>query len=311
MMQSEVQQDLDLIHHGGGGYDPLDHMRKLHGAGVSHGHHVSAEGEHLLSPGQDPHSDAVYNAMHDSSSAIHIYAGQTSTALKERDLVWAPRAMPFGYQMQKGVVHRVHHAGNATTVTVQFLSDQHRDRYPLDRVEPIRDITPTYPAIRIHPGARMPTAREVQGLEEEERRAAQMGLPPPPFPPGFSLEDPSKTHERHVTKVQRWGLPEPTLDALRNRSIPQMQVHGYYQKHFYSNLYDNNFYKTQDHVVSVTGHVHNLSMPDMGVPRPGPGIEPPEMYVVGHRYIPLEGPPYEMMDDGRWTRMRAPQYVEL
>merc|ERR1719267_5828 len=35
-----------------------------------------------------------------------------------------------------------------------------------------------------------------------------------------------------------WGIPEPTLAALKNRSIPANEVTGEYGRHFYSNLYE-------------------------------------------------------------------------
>merc|ERR1719440_445741 len=151
-----------------------------------------------------------------------------------------------------------------------------------DQVEKIDDFEPQYPTVRMHPGAKMPTAREVQYLEAEMSYAQARGLPQPPMPAGFSIEDPSKLKEKHISRVQHWGIAEPTLDALRNRSLPTPMIRGYYHRHFYSNLYANNFYRGQD-FSQFEDHEHH---PDMGV--------------VGQRHYPLDGPPVELKDDGMW-----------
>mmetsp|Transcript_112174 Transcript_112174/g.194475 ORF Transcript_112174/g.194475 Transcript_112174/m.194475 type:complete len:291 (+) Transcript_112174:101-973(+) len=249
-------------------------------------------------------NDAVFEAMHDSSSAQHIYLGVQDGALKELDLCWAPRPMPWGYIKDKAVVHRVHDDVDGMTVTVQFLSDQHRIRLPPEECKPIRDFTPMYPTVRIHPAARLPTPAEVDRLEQEKQYAAERGLPQPPYPPGFSLEDESQTHETHVSKVPRWGIPEPTLDALRNRSLAPYQITGVYGPHFYSKLYENNFYYKKDVKVARDGHVENYKYSDYDQ-------EDPTTLIVGARYIPLNGPPEELTDNGTWRKVKRTHRLRL
>merc|ERR1712190_512085 len=116
---------------------------------------------------------------------------------------------PLGeWQLGRGVIHRVNR--DDMTVTVQFLPDQHRCRLPWMSVRPIPFITPTYPTVKLAPGQRLPSRYEIEQREERANRMRQ---------------DLSIPH-----------------DALRNRSIPASQVTGEYRKHFYTNLYKNNFY---------------------------------------------------------------------
>lgn len=209
----------------------------------------------------------------------------------------------------EGVVHRVHHENNENTVTIQFPRrigkqptglEQHRIRVPIDSVTKIQDFEPVYPTVRIHPGANIPTAQEVQLMEAEQQRAAHMGLPRPPMPPGFALEDPRLLHQKHVVREQRWGIAEPTLDALRNRSIPAYDVTGRYGRHFYSGLYENNFYPSRGHLVQDTGMVE------------GADSEVSDL-TAGNKYYPLFGPGLELQEDGSWRPMKEPysKQVEL
>lgn len=210
--------------------------------------------------------------------------------IKELDRVWAPRHMPWGREEQIGIVHRIH----GDIATIQFPSDQHRIRLPVKDIldKKMEDFEPKYPTVRMHPGSRMPTAKEVQLLEYETKLAVRNNLPPPPLPPGFEFEDPRDLKTKHVSRVQHWGISEPTLDALRNRSLPSSQVAGYYDQHFYSNLYDNNFYRDfRGGYAYHRGHDEEHHH-EHGVP--------------GERYYPLDGPPVEMMEDGTWRIIQDP-----
>eukprot|EP00913_Durusdinium_trenchii_P023203 g21782.t1 len=85
-----------------------------------------------------------------------IYGGKTSSqpkdpVLRELNLVKVQRPLPQGgFQEDLGVVHRVH--AEDGTVTVQFLSDQHRLRVPTNQANLVQTITPSYPKIRLKPG---------------------------------------------------------------------------------------------------------------------------------------------------------------
>lgn len=206
--------------------------------------------------------------------------------LRELDRVWAPRNTPWGTQPQIAIVHRIH----GEIITVQFPTDQHRVRLHADEIQKDEVMEPQYDTVRMHPGAKMPSAKEVQLWTHEKERAERMGTSPPPLPPGFMIEDPKLLRDRHITRVQHWGISEPTLDALRNRSLPASRINGVYDQHFYSKLYANNFYR------------------DQGVARGGPGgyvEQDPSMFqqqdaVPGQVYKPLDGPPMQFCEDGVW-----------
>jgi len=110
----------------------------------------------------------------------------------------------------------------------------------------------------------------------------------------YELLDNSKVHERRIEKVQQWGIPEPTLDALRNRSIPMYQVTGNYGRHFYTGLYENNFYAGTDYRLANRNNLDDSFMYDTE-----------DVTIVGHRYIPLEGPELDLMPDGKWRAVRG------
>lgn len=183
-----------------------------------------------------------------SSAAVeNIYGGVASAHPKELQLVQAWRQWPRGdWQLATGVVHRVHEEDR--TVTVQFVPDQHRARVPWSSCQPFLDITPEYPEIRLGQNERLPTRAEILEREENANRMRQqMGIAPDAPLPG-ALESNLKPGERKgpdgriVVRSQDWGIPATTLDALRNRSIPPSQVTGVPGQHFYSKLYENQFY---------------------------------------------------------------------
>mmetsp|Transcript_64604 Transcript_64604/g.140628 ORF Transcript_64604/g.140628 Transcript_64604/m.140628 type:complete len:438 (-) Transcript_64604:50-1363(-) len=225
-----------------------------------HLHHQEEVLEHALADDfKQPweQKNAVAAALHKGGFAEHVYGGDVGTQLQELQLVkaWRPRPPLGQMQLATGVIHRVHHEDR--TVTVQFPDDQHRVRIPFDSVKPMLDITPEYPTVRLQPGQNPPTPSQLERRHEQEAQMLQMGITPAPWAdsePSGAGAMVSKREEQ----VQRWGIPATTLDALRNRSIPAYQVNGEYGKHFYTNLYKNNFYfqKESGHrKVSESGHI--------------------------------------------------------
>ncbi|CAJ1368784.1 unnamed protein product [Effrenium voratum] len=174
-----------------------------------------------------------------------IYGGQTSSRPKELSLVKVQRPLPSGgYAEDLGVVHRVH--AEDDTLTVQFVSDQHRLRVPTGQALLVQPVTPNYPKTRLKPGERLPTKGQVDrreaALEVERRR---LGLPQGALLPHQEEESNQLNQGEHrgedgVVRISadHWGIPAPTLDALKNRSIPPSEVTGIYSRHFYTNLYD-------------------------------------------------------------------------
>eukprot|EP00434_Breviolum_minutum_P027488 symbB.v1.2.024305.t1/scaffold2280.1/size83482/3 len=172
-----------------------------------------------------------------------IYGGQTSSRPKELSLVKVHRPLPQGgFADEIGVVHRVH--AEDDTVTVQFPNDQHRLRIPTNQAALVQSVTPTYPKIRLKPGERLPNRSQLDRREkelEEERR--KLGLPQGAMLPWQEADHLNKGEHRDEDGVVRisgdhWGIPTPTLDALKNRSIPPDEVTGVYGRHFYSRLYE-------------------------------------------------------------------------
>mmetsp|Transcript_72682 Transcript_72682/g.189575 ORF Transcript_72682/g.189575 Transcript_72682/m.189575 type:complete len:315 (-) Transcript_72682:91-1035(-) len=232
--------------------------------------------------------------MHQGGEEV-VYGGMVSAEPQELQLVRAWRPTPLGeWEIGTGVVHRVHKENQ--TITVQFLPDQHRCRLPFASVKPILDITPTYPKVRLMPGERLPTRTELLAREQEAHARRQaLGIPPEQPLPGD--EDPNSLragetlneHGHPVVKEDRWGIPGPTLDALRNYSIPGLQVGSEYGSHFYSKLYSNNFYSQAPQMVTSTGHVGVDERKHMA------------QHILSHRYIPLEGPELEQdLRTGSW-----------
>jgi hypothetical protein len=210
-------------------------------------------------------------------------------------LVHAYRITPYGeWQLEQAVIHKMWEP--ADILEVQFISDQHRCRLPFRSVRPVLDITPKYPPVRLGPGERVPTRVEI---EERERKAdglrRALGLPVDAPLPGTLMEEkdtlrPGETMEngRVTMQIPRWGIPGTTLDALRNRSIPCHQVGAVYGRHFYTNLYQNKFYPQEQRHVRPAGEQSWV------------GDKAPQR-VVGHRYVPLDGP--ELVQDlatGDW-----------
>lgn len=233
---------------------------------------------------------------------VTVFDHKEGTNPRERMLVMAWRPTPFGqWQLAQAVVHRAHYHEHPVTVTVQFTSDQHRCRLPWVSCKPQSD-APEYPTVHLAPGERVPTRAEIlQKEQEQDALRWQMGLQPNDPLPGD--EDPFEPAQRSLNERNRqyvltdhWGIPAPTLDALRNRSVPNSQLTGTYGQHFYSNLYKNDFYPATKHAVSETGqlaraqhHANTHHAPQS------------EQRVVSHRYVPLSGPSLEMdMDNGEW-----------
>lgn len=252
----------------------------------------------------DP-NDAVQREMHMHSGSVDqvIYGGAHSSEPEELQLVRAWRLSHSGeWTMGTGVIHRVHQEDR--TVTVQFLPDQHRCRLPFMSVKPVHNITPTYPVVRLGPGERLPSRAELLAREKEAhaRRQALQISPHAPLP---GAEDPNSLrageilneHGVPTMRENRWGIPGPTLDALRNRSIPALQVTGPYGPHFYTKLYSNNFYPQEGQMVSSSGHV--------GLKERHPNDEP---HIISHRYIPLDGPELDQdLRTGAWQLARGQQ----
>lgn len=226
-------------------------------------------------------NDPIQRALHDGHNAVeHVYGGAESADLQERDLVKAWRPIPGGpMQMGFGVVHRLHPEDG--TVTVQFVPDQNRARLPFSAVMKVQFFTPQYPVVHLQPGQKMPTPAEIKAREEQEAVVRRnLGLPPDAPLDQFGETADTKARKEYG---QRWGIPAPTLDALRNRSIPAYQVTGTYGAHFYTNLYKNNFYPQKMHNVSASGHV--------GVDGYGAGAKSiAELYGGGQGQGPAGGP---------------------
>mmetsp|Transcript_15886 Transcript_15886/g.32233 ORF Transcript_15886/g.32233 Transcript_15886/m.32233 type:complete len:305 (-) Transcript_15886:100-1014(-) len=243
-------------------------------------------------------NDLVERELHnDNPEVSHVYGGAMSAAPQEGQIVQAWRPTPWGeWQLGKGVIHRVHQ--DDRTVTVQFVPDQHRVRTGFMNVKPLFDYTPEYPEVRLAPGERLPTRAEILEREHNANLMRQdMGIPPDAPMPGndsnlrageMKLADGSV-----VIKGDHWGIPANTLDALRNRSIPPGQVTGEYGRHFYTNLYRNNFYLGKEKVVDADGRV---------------GVEDAQRrhandrdHVVSHRFVTLEGTELEQdLATGEW-----------
>jgi len=258
-------------------------------------------------------SDPIQQRLHDTSGGIErVYGGQEASTPQEMQLVQAWRPAPDGsWTLGQGVVHRVH---DDDTVTVQFVPDQHRCRLPFMSVKPMLDVTPEYPTIRLQPGQRMPTRAEIE-LREHNANVyrQQQGIAwDAPLPgamdhnallAGERLGDDGRTP---VIESDQWGISAPTLEALRNRSIPAAQVTGTYGDHFYSKLYKNNFFQDKKVYFHADGRPYIGSAP--GVSAQGGASSQTTLddnamddSIVSHRYIPLHGP--EMVQDlrtGRW-----------
>lgn len=249
----------------------------------------------------------------------HVYGGVMSVMPQELDCVQAWRPSPFGdMELALGVIHRVHRAER--TVTVQFFSDQHRCRLPLSSVQCIRDITPEYQKVILQPGQSMPTHEEVKAREEaanEQRRI--LGIPPNQPLPGQE-PGPEDNSLLRTIPATFWGIPAPTQEALRNRSIPAEQVGSQYGRHFYSSLYENRsypqppLYQQPDAGLyseagneaygasAVAAMAKKITAYDRSqgkhevVPQRRKGA-----VVVSHVYKPLEGPELTMdMETGEW-----------
>lgn len=245
---------------------------------------------------QNPNAQ-VEQLLHQGGATQRFYGGAEHAGPHEMQLVKAWRPTPNGeWEMGTGVVHRVHHEDG--TLTVQFIPDQHRCRLPRSSVQPITDITPVYPAIRLSEGERLPTPAEIRAREENANAMRmQYGIPPEAPLPGqentiVRPEDVLAGHKRPAVLANRWGMPATTLDALRNRAVPEDQLSGAYGVHHYTKLYQQNFYPQQDHVVAMSGTV---------------GVEEAVTewdrlkHVTSHTYIPLQGPELEQdMETGAW-----------
>lgn len=226
-----------------------------------------------------------------------VYGGQLSSMPQELDLVQAWRPDSRGdWQLGIGVVHRVHEDDH---VTVQFIPDQHRRRVPFMSVKKINDITPVYPKVRLAPGERLPGREELLRREQERHDQKQaLGIAPHQLLPGE--EDPNSLrvgetlneHGHVVVQENRWGIPAPTVEALRNYSIPGLQIGSEYGPHFYTKLYSNNFYAQAPRFVTVAEDPDERRKSNTNI--------------VSHRYIPLEGPELEQdLRTGAWREARA------
>mmetsp|Transcript_69416 Transcript_69416/g.166421 ORF Transcript_69416/g.166421 Transcript_69416/m.166421 type:complete len:325 (-) Transcript_69416:109-1083(-) len=216
----------------------------------------------------------------------YVYGGAMNAGPQELQLCKVWRPMQYGPpKLETGVIHRVHKDDNS--VTVQFVPDQHRVRVPAYCVEPVLNVEPNYPEVWLKPGERPPTRKEIMERELEKDRMREMGMPVPEDVAGPVADGShTKTSHRRTEVEQRWGMPATTLDALRNRSIPAWQLTGHYGRHYYTNLYKNNFYKSEDAAVDSQGHVDEQLEQQVIISR--------------HIYVPLEGPVLEQMPDGEF-----------
>lgn len=228
-----------------------------------------------------------------------VYGGTMSTRPQELSLVKAMRPTPSGeWVLGTGVVHRVHPEDD--TLTIQFVPDQHRLRLPLRSVSPILDIEPVYPKIRLGKGEPLPTRSQVMQRElaaEEHRR--QLGLTDGQPLPGQDMEGlrPGEWEGKNGNVKMmgdHWGIPVWTIDALKNRSIPNTQVTGAYGCHFYTELYQNNFYASPAHRgLDVAAQLQQEKETKMVSGK---------SKVVSHIYIPLQGPQLQLdVDTGVWN----------
>lgn len=245
---------------------------------------------------------ALYKAMHGDSAIEHVYGGEMSAQPQEEDLVQAWRPGQNGeWQLGTGVVHRVHQEDR--TVTVQFVPDQGRYRLPFMSIKKLSDITPEYPTIRLRPGQRLPTPSEI--VEREHRANVQRevwGIANDQALPGSAADDaflPGETKGKDgmvTIRAQNWGIPAPTLEALRNRSVPCPQVTGEYGRHFYTDLYKQNFYAAQGQSnVLTSGPVQSEHA------KRGQQMQKPKARVVGHTYIQADGQVLEQnLATGKW-----------
>jgi len=250
----------------------------------------------------DRPSEYVLNEMNNDSAAVdHIYGGTMSAAPRELQIVRAWRPTPWGeMQLATGVVHRVHEEDR--TVTVQFVPDQHRARVPWSSCDPMPDITPTYPEIRLGQNERVPTRAEIVAREENANlMRQQMGIAHDAPLPGTLETGNLRPGERKgangqiILRSKDWGIPAQTLDVLRNRSIPPSQVTGVYGLHFYTNLYKHNFY-TGPEYQSPEGMQATVGLRGQ---RSGTGDE---ARITSHTKILLDGTEMtQNMKTGAWT----------
>lgn len=215
--------------------------------------------------------------------------------LKEHQLVHAWRS-PFApswtlESREQGVVHKVHREDH--TITIQFLSDQHRVRMHTAVVTPVDNTPSSYHAQWLHPGQDFPSLAACQAAaQHDDEHRAMLERSGHPVPPRFDKKDFALPPKR-VERSDRWGMPTTTLIALRNRTIPMCEVTGRYDQHFYTQLYDNKFYPTKPMKV--------LDMQRGNLPG-----EPP---ITKHFYIPLSGIPKQQMEDNSWRQM-APEELQ-
>jgi hypothetical protein len=243
-------------------------------------------------------------------------------------LVQAHRPAASGEMVKEvGVIHELH--DEDATLTVQFLSDQMRRRMSISEVKPVTDLTPYYPAVVLKPGEIPPTAKQQDQEFDEEQRERELGLLPPQWQEIQEKQDEyeemrkkDQNRKTRTEQLRRWGMPASTMHALRNRSIPFYQVTGEYGKHFYSSLYENNFYwqrkdqarkvnPSQAKVANTGGYGQELG-PDGKPLKVGPKDEVIDPYrrggkmpdgtaVYSHHYVPLDGPVLQQdLDTGRW-----------
>lgn len=208
-----------------------------------------------------------------------------SLGIQEHQLVSAwrhPNIPPDRVESRElAVVHRIHRQDE--TVTVQFLKDQHRLRLHVGAVTPVDKTPHSYPAQWIRPSEPMPTAKQCQEMAGvEEARRLQLERMGHPVPPRFNQKDLDLPPKR-VEMSDRWGIPGPTLIALRNRSVPMTEVTGAYDQHFYTKLYEHNFYANNLVRVDDKSKGDNTT--------------------VHHIYVPLDGHPKEQMKDGGWREL--------
>lgn len=229
-----------------------------------------------------------------SAAAEKIYGGEASALPQERSLVKAMRPTPTGeYVLATGVVHRIHSDDN--TLTVQFVPDQHRLRLPLHSVQPILDVQPEYQTVFLGPGETMPTRTQMLQREEADR-AERMRLGLPDGSPLPSNEDGSSGNGHHgpsKVSAEHWGIPVSTLNALKNRSIPASQVESVYGRHYYTNLYSNEFYTKNRH--------QHVNIAEDFLQERDARESSGRTKVASHIYIPLEGPQLQMnFESGEW-----------
>lgn len=242
-----------------------------------------------------PSSDYGYSRP--SGAVENVYGGVESAAHpKELQLVQAWRQWPRGdWQLATGVIHRVHEEDR--TVTVQFVPDQQRARVPWSSCQPYLDITPEYPEVRLGENERLPTRAEILEREENANRMRQqMGIAPDaPLPGAFDSNlrpgERKGPDGRIILRCQEWGIPATTLDALRNRSIPPSQVTGVHGQHFYSKLYENQFYGGPEYLKNER---ERMGLKEQRSRDQG--------HVVEHRMVKLDGTELQQnLKTGTWS----------